>query len=250
MDINIDEESKLLHIKIEIEDEFNDDIIETDPEKPHIKKNYYEPTCEVDIKCEKEDDFNEESINLAKPKFPKIKRELDIESVHEGPKIKKANLEEPNFFKSLHKCFICAFNFFTAEDFINHFKFNHSISQYVEECVNCKYPFKAICKNLVAQIYSDRRNKIIPDVPGKHKKETNFRKLQFEKILKIIFPQYHCSIDLKGTLIKQIVNNPWRNLLNVMIQNRINGSYHKKIEHTPLFNNKDMEKLMDLLVNK
>ena len=159
-------------------------------------------------------------------------------------------MEVPNFFKSLQKCFICEFNFFTETDFINHFKFNHSISQYVgKECVNCKYPFKAICKNLVAQIYSDRRNKIIPDVPGKHKKETNFRKLQFEKILKIIFPQYHCSIDFKGCLIKQIVHNPWRNLFKAMIQNRIGGSYHKKIEHKPLLNTKDMKKLMHILVN-
>ena len=68
-ELNVDEESKLLHIKIEIEDDVYDrDTIEAVPET----------ACEADIKYDKENDFN----GCEESKLPKIKQESDIESLH------------------------------------------------------------------------------------------------------------------------------------------------------------------------
>merc|ERR1719266_2281697 len=59
-ELDIEEESsKLLHVKIEIEDDIShisNHVIEPVPEKLQIKN---EPTCEGDIKCEKEESISE-----------------------------------------------------------------------------------------------------------------------------------------------------------------------------------------------
>ena len=55
-ELDIEEESKLLHVKIEIEDDISNHVIETVPKKLQIKN---EPTCEGDIKCEKEESISE-----------------------------------------------------------------------------------------------------------------------------------------------------------------------------------------------